>query len=267
MIPTKKRLGYGGSAVIDGNQVLITGGSFESETSVPYLNMISTPPSSTFAGRVKHADGTNAYRGSLSFEVVEKVMGLFAATGSTGSLLERYRDFDVGIHDGENQYKMEDCKLTTLTLSGAVGGLLSAQVGFLAKAGRAAATVTNDFIRDDSPLLAFWHTGTDSTSDKVKDWSFTMTQDATLVYRNEDTMVPHYIKVGLVTYSLAINTYTQITTPSKIKIKTTTFTLTGDTTANGFSYGGLTDLGSYSYTFETAALSPPKSTTSVLTVA
>jgi hypothetical protein len=66
-------------------------------------------------------------------------------------------------------------------------------------------------------------------------------------------MTPHYIKVGLVSYSLTINTYTEIANPSKFKIKTTTFTLTGDTASSGFSYGGLTDLGSYNYMFETSA--------------
>jgi hypothetical protein len=251
MISVKKKLGYGGSATIGTHQVLITSGGFEKAVSIPYLNMINTPPDTTFAGRVKHADGTNGYTGSLSFDVYDDTLSLFE---TTDGLLERYYEFDIGINDGENDWKMEACKLTSMTISGSAGGLVSAQISFLAKSGKVAGSTTNDFIRDDAPL-GYWYTGTGDANDKVKDWSLAMTQEASIVYKNEDSMEPAYIKVGLVIYVLSITSFTEITTPSQIKISTKNFTLTGDTTGMGYAPGGLTDLGTYSYTFETSAQS------------
>jgi hypothetical protein len=251
MIPVKKKLGYGGSATIGTHQVLITSGGFEKAVSIPYLNMINTPPDTTFAGRVKHADGTNGYTGSLSFDVYDDTLSLFE---TSNGLLERYYEFDIGINDGENDWKMEACKLTSMTISGSEGGLVNAQISFLAKKGMASGFTANNFIRDEVPI-GYWYTGTGDANDKVKDWSLAMTQEASIVYKNEDSMEPAYIKVGLVTYVLSITSFTQITTPSKIKIATKNFTLTGDTTGMGFAPGGLTGIGTYSYTFETSAQS------------
>jgi hypothetical protein len=248
LIPVKKKLGYGGSAIIDAYQVLITSGSFDKAIAVSYLNMINTPPSTTMAGRVKHADGTNAYTGTLAFDITEDTLGLFVVTGG---LLQRFYEFDVGIFDGENDWKMEKCKLTSLSISGATGGTLNAQVSFLAKEGKVIGATTNDFIRDEPPI-GYWYSGTGAT-DNVKDWTLTMNQEANLVYKNENSMEPAYIRVGLVSYILSVTSFKDLATPTTLLISTKSFTLTGDTSAYGFSYGGLTDLGTYSYTFETGS--------------
>ena len=256
---TSKRLGYGGSASIGGTQLLITGGSFDYARTVSYLNMIRTPPSATMAGRVQHADGIKDYTGSLSFDVHDGAMALFGTT----ALLGRYYEFTVGINDGVNDWKMEKCKATSVTVSGAVGGVVSAQVSFLAKTAKVAGGTPNAFIRDTAIPLGYWYTGGGS-SDNIRDWSLTMAQEAQLVYRNEDSMDPGYIKVGLVSYVLSVTSYNSITAPASINIGTSSFTLTGNTTGSGFSYGGITDVGSYSYTFETSS-STGKSNAVVIT--
>jgi hypothetical protein len=253
LIPIKKRLGYGGSASVAGRQVLITSGSFSEATSISYLNMISTPPSVTMAGRVKHADGTRGYTGSLSFDLYDDTLDLFV---TTNGLLERYFKFDVGINDGVQDWMMKDCKLTSLSVSGAVDGLLNAQISFISLAREVYESVANVFIRDTATPIGYWYSGTDSGSgqpDDIKDWTLTMNQEATLIYKNDDTVEPAYIKVGLVNYALSVTSYKALNAPDTVRIETKSFTLTGETTGRGFAYGGLTDLGTYSYTFETGS--------------
>lgn len=248
---TTKRLGYGGSASIAGTQVLVTGGAFDEARSVSYLDMISTPTTSTPAGRVQHADGTRAYSGSLGFDVHEDALVVFKAVGG---LLERHFNFDISINDGVLDWKMSNCKATSVTLAGTVGGLVTASVSFLAKAGKVVGASGTTFLRDKAPL-GYWYTGT-GTSDNVKDWNLSMTQDASLVYTNEDTMEPDYIKVGGVSYELSVTTFEDLFpagTTQSISIGTSAFTLTGRPVGRGFSFGGITDVGSYSYTFETSS--------------
>ena len=258
MSSVKRTLGYGGSASIASTQVLITGGSFEQASAISYLNMISTPPSTTPAGRVQHADGVNSYAGSLAFDVHEEAMNIFSPTSG---LLQRFHEFDIGINSGTDSsgiaydWKMSKCKLTSLTLAGAVGGLVTANLSYLALAGRAAGSTPNNFIRDSVTPLGYWYTGTGS-SDDVKDWNLTMNQEAGLVYKNADSVEPAYIKVGNVEYVLTVTSFQDLFsagTSQSIIIATDTFTLTGRSTSRGFSFGGVTDVGTYSYTFETSS--------------
>lgn len=256
MIPTKKLLGYGGSASVAGTQLLITSGSFDVSTAVSYLEMISTPPATTKAGRVQFAEGTRGYTGTLSFDVHETGLDLFK---TTGGLLERYFKFDVGINDGVTDYKMTDCKLTSLVISGSVGGLINAQISFLSKSSKESGSTPHVFIRDTAIPLGYWWSGT-ADGDNVKDWSLSMTQDAELMYKNvantpgspED---PGYIKIGLVSYVLSVTSYKLLTpgTTQAISIATKTFTLTGNATGSGYGFVGITDLGEYSYVFETGS--------------
>ena len=257
MSAIKRKLGYGGSASIASTQVLITGGSFEQAASISYLNMINTPPDVTPAGRVQHADGTNAYTGDLSFDVHQEAMSIFSPSGG---LLQRFYEFEVGINDGTNDWKMTKCKLTSLSLAGSAGGLVTAQMSYMALSGKAIGSTPNLFIRDSVTPLGYWYTGTGS-SDDVKDWNLTMNQEAELVYKNiantpgvpED---PAYIKVGLVNYVLTVSSYQDLFpagTTQSIMIATDTFTLTGRPTNRGFSFGGVTEMGFYNYVFETSS--------------
>jgi len=260
-----KRLGYGGSSVIDGIQVLITGGSFDQTMSVSYLDPWEIPPTQVKRSRVKHADGVSSYSGSVSLDVTKNAMLLFGL----GRLLDRNFNnaagFDVGIHDGENQYRMTACKVSSISLSGSANGLIAASVAFMGTTGKGAEVVGNDYVLnytidpDDRPAAYWWSGNTD-----VRDWTFTFNQDTAPVYSNENTMEPRYIRVGLVSYSLAVTTYEELDHEA-INIITTAFTLVGDTTSKGYTYGGPTDLGMYSHSFETAATAAAGSSGVIIT--
>jgi hypothetical protein len=242
-----KRLGYGGSGVIAGQQVLITGGGFNTGESPSYLEPWSIPASAVSRSRVLHADGTEAYGGELSLDVTDA----FLTVLTTSTLLGRRYQFDVGINDGEDAELMADCYATSVSLSGAPGGLVTASISFVsATAPVPSISVANNFIRDDEPL-GYWYSG----NTDVRDWTFSMNQATEPVYRNENSKAPRYIKVGLVDYSLAVTTFDAVIAHSTINIKTSAFTLTGVTTSSEYSFAGVTDLGTYRHTFETAASS------------
>jgi len=370
-----KRLGYGGSGVVDGQQVLITSGGFNNEFARSYLEPLSLPAEVVTRSRVKHADGTRGYSGDLSFDVTANALSVLTIS----KLLARRYSFDVGIHDGEVSQSMLGVYVSSLSLSGAPGGLITASLSFMgasapkksfgyyggnvasnvisnpitpaangitliiavggstvltitndtsvtytatptlsgvthalgcagpptttqyfaalayllnqldnvsaqadgatnvtitadikatstydivvtgtaisgsnfvttATAGNAATTVPNDFIRDQIPY-GYWYSG----NTDVKDWSFTFNQATTPVYINEDDDSPRYIKVGLIDCSLEVNTYEAVQTHKVINIATTSFTLTGDTSSEGFQFLGQTELGQYAHMFESSA--------------
>lgn len=370
-----KRLGYGGSGVVDGQQVLITSGGFNDSFSRSYLEPLSLPAEAVTRSRVEHADGTRVSSGDISFDVTENALSVL----TTSKLLSRRYSFDVGIHDGEVSQSMLGVYVSSLSLSGAPGGLITASLSVTgasapkksfgyhggnaasnvisnpntpaangitliiavggstvltitndtgvtytatptlsgvnhalgcagpptatqyfdalayllnqldnvsaeadgatnvtitadikatstydivvtgtaisgsnfvttATAGNAATTLPNDFIRDQTPY-GYWYSG----NTDVKDWSFSFNQATTPVYINEDDDSPRYIKVGLIDCSLEVNTYEAVQTHKTINIATTSFTLTGDTAAEGFQFLGQTELGQYAHTFESAA--------------
>lgn len=242
-----KRLGYGGSASIAGQQVLVTSGGFNTSDSPSYLEPWSIPASAVSRSRVLHADGTETYAGELSLDVTDA----FLTVLTTSTLLGRRYQFDVGINDGVDAELMANCYATSVSLSGAPGGLVTASISFIsATAPVPSISVANAFIRDNEPL-GYWYSG----NTDVRDWTFSMSQSAEPVYRNENSQAPRYIKVGLIDYSLAVTTFDAVIAHSTINIKTSAFTLTGVTTSSEYSYGGLTDLGTYRHTFETAASS------------
>ena len=240
-----KRLGYGGSAEIAGQQVLITSGSFAKSESPSYLEPFDIDPSAVSRSRVLHADGTEAYSGELSLEVTDR----FLTVLTTATLLGRYYSFDVGINNGEEAELMEDCYVTSLSLSGAPGGLITASVSFIsANEAASSLSVANAFVRDDEPL-GYWYSG----NTDVRDWSFSMNQAATPMYNNQNVKTPQYIKIGMVDYNLSVTTFDSVIAHNSISIKTNSFTLTGVTTSSEYAFAGVTDLGNYRHTFETAA--------------
>ncbi|MHA2067467.1 MAG: hypothetical protein ACXABY_24130 [Candidatus Thorarchaeota archaeon] len=243
-VDDSQRLGYGGSAVIDGQQVLITGGSFNTGHDNPYLEPWSIPASAGSRSRVSHADGTEAYSGEVSLDVTDNFLSVL----TTAKLFARRYQFDVGIHNGEVGEEMTGCYLTSLTVSGAPGGLVNASVSFVGATAPASAVVTNAFIRDDEPL-GYWYSG----NVDVREWTLTMNQVANPVYINQDVVTPRYIKVGMVDYALDVVTFDNIIAYSNINIKTSAFTLTGVTASESYSFGGPAELGGYQHSFETAA--------------
>ena len=259
-----KRLGYGGSAVVDGAQVLITGGSMEQADSPSFLEMLDIDPTGTpmpSRSKILHADGVSAFTGSITFDLTKLIMDKITTT----TLLARGHKFNVGICDGSGgdsstdvKWSMKDCYLTNLTLSGAPAGLITATLAFMAKEARNSSDgVANAYILDDyygaggstdnQPTGYWWSGGTD-----IKEWTFTMNQAVEPVYINKDVMTPQYLKVGLIDYQLDVTLY-NAGTPSVIAIRTSSFTLTGVSTALGYTFNGVTDLGMYSHSFVTAA--------------
>lgn len=244
MTTDAKRLGYGGSAEIDGKQVLITSGGFNTQVSGSYIEAYGIPPTTASRSRMKHADGTEAYSADLSLDVSDKFLEILTVT----KLLGRRYKFNIGIHDGESGQVLNDCYVSSLSLQGVVGGLVSAQLSVVSAKEPASGTVANVFLRDDAPL-GYWYSGNTA----VRDWNFSFNQVVAPVYGNEDGKLPLYIKVGLVEYSLSCTTYESLQAHSVINISTKSFTLTGISSVKGYSFNGVTELGTYSHTFETAA--------------
>jgi hypothetical protein len=256
-IDISKRLGYGGSAEISpasapAVQVLITGGGFEMSQSPAYNSMVNIYPpvgsaTSDSRSKVLHADGVREYTASLNFDVTTAIMALL----TKDALLSRGYQFDIGIHDGNNHWTMSECRATQITLSGAPGGLITC---VLSATGLAAwdsgPTVVNDFIRNsDVPLGYWWSGGAD-----IRDWNFVMSQAVTSVYQNKNTPEPRYLKIGEIEYMLTVNLYNDHGYDDKtIQVASETFQLTGITTGHGYSFNGITDLGTYSHTFTSAA--------------
>ncbi len=240
-----KRLGYGGSAEIDGEQVLITSGGFATQKTPSFIEAYSIPPSTNTRSRMLHADGTEAYSADVSLDVTDAFLNVLTKT----KLLGRRYTFDVGIHDGDSAQLMQDCYVASLSLTGAPGGIVTAQLSVVSKNAPASSlSVANAFIRDDEPL-GYWYSG----NTQVRDWTFSFNQACTPMYGNLDTVAPKYIKVGLVDYTLQVTTFESLVAHTTINIATRTFTLTGVTSAKGYQFNGITDLGMYSHTFETAA--------------
>lgn len=242
-----KRLGYGGSAEIDGVQVLMTSGSFDTANNISYLDMLDIEPTvGASRAKTKHADGTTGYTGNISFDVTPSSLALF----TTSRLFSRGYSFDVGINDGESAELMADCYVTSISLAGAAEGLITCSLSFIGATSAASSLlVSNSFIRDEIPY-AWWYSG----NTDVRDWTLNMSQDASPVYINGSGGVdPQYIKYGLIDFNLAITTYEAVVAHSSVSVAASTWTLKGDTASQGFAFTGITELGAYTHVFETAA--------------
>ena len=240
-----KTLGYGGFATIGGAQVLITSGSYSSASSPGFLQMLDTPPSAVPRNRTQFSDGIRSYTGSLGFDVTDAAMAVL----TKNTLLSRWYDFDVAINDGNEGYKMAGCKVTSLSLTGAAGGLITASVSFSGLTGFASDGSTGSFIRDSSPA-GYWRAG--SSGLKVKSWTLSMNQEIVASYGNLDSQEPLYLRVGLVDYTLDVESYdpggADVNTVSIVGVG---FSLTGKTSDSGYQYNGVTDLGTYKHMFVT----------------
>lgn len=258
MTNTAKRLGYGGSGEVDGKQVLITSGSLEQTNTPSFLEMYDISPTGSpmdSRSKVIHADGVSVSSGSISFDMTTAVLGVF----TTGKLLARGYKFNIGIHDGESSWQLQDCYVTNLSLSGAASGLIGASVSVMSKKLRSSGGVVNDYILETAsgggtnvPFGYWWSGGTD-----VREWTLTMNQAVEPVYVNENISSPtpdppRYMKIGLIEYTLDVGLYSDLT-PSTITISSSSFTLTGRTGVKGYSFAGLTDLGMYTHSFITGA--------------
>jgi hypothetical protein len=271
-----KRLGYGGSAVVDGVQVLVTSGSVDVSKTPAYTSPLDITPSAVPRSKVLHADGTEAYSMNLGLDVTQNFLDIL----TTSKLFKRRYEFTMAFNDGETVKGLTNCFVTSLTVSGAAGGLMTATLAVVSASAPSTPLVANAYIgfqgntgwSSNNFPMGYWYSG----NTNVKDWSLTMTQEANPVYLNQDVMTPQYIKVGLVSYSLQVTTYEQWYAPGytppdpnvgtdTIKISTSSFTLHGNVTGENATYNGPSELGGYVHTFESAARTNYLSSDTIIT--
>jgi hypothetical protein len=218
-----------------------------------------SPTPLTSRSKILHADGISAFSGSLNFDVTANAMDVF----TTSKLLGRGYKFNIGINDGgagtDTGWLMNDCYITNLSLTGSASGIVTASLSYVAKSGKTSGTVTNAYILDDyssstdNQPLGYWWSGaaTGGGAADVKDWTFTMNQAVTPIYLNQDVKTPQYLKVGLIDYQLDVVLYNS-SAPTIVNIQSSSFTLTGISSAQGYTFNGVTDLGMYSHSYMTA---------------
>ena len=146
------RLGYGGAGFIDSTQVLITGGSINTANTISYLNAVDIIPTNASRSRMKHADGTRLTSASLSFDMTD--IGLTAVD----NLFERRAQFDIAINDGNTEVTLDNCFATSITLSGAAGGLISGNINAISIEDVSTTGVANSFYQGSRAfgLLVVW---------------------------------------------------------------------------------------------------------------
>ena len=242
-----KNLGYAGAAEVAGVRCLFSAGGFNKEVALSYLDAYDIPASSPgpsgSRSRVKHADGVATYGGSISLDVTDDFLTIL----NVNQLLSRRYPFTVKIHDGENAKEMANCYVTSLTLAGTTGSLLTAEISFASAAEAVVSLFSPTFLRDQT-IYGYWYSG----NTNVKDWNLVMNQDVQPVYSNEDSISPRYMKTGLIDFNLTVTTYEQLYAHYIINIVTKTFTLKGTTQSSGYTFNGVSDLGTYSHSFATA---------------
>lgn len=237
-----KILGYAGMSIIDGQNCLLSGGGYNKENSVSYIEAYDISPTLVNRSRMLHADGVSAYNGTISLDVTSEFLDLL----SVDRLFARRYKFPVILFDGMIGRRMSDCYLSSLTVSGSSGGLISAELSFVFPKAPTEELVEVVFLRDKT-LYGYWYSG----NTNVKDWRLSMTQNVQPVYGNENVMDPRYLKVGLYEFSLDVTTYEAVERHKTIKIATKTFTLTGQTQSEGYTFNGVSELGTYSHSFAT----------------
>lgn len=257
-------LGVFGYAKISDIQVLLTSGNVNRDFEIPYLNPMSLPPPTGMAGaasrsRVAYAEGVINISGNLGFDVNETAMTLFDKT----KLFKRGYQFPLQIFDSEKGYEVSNCFIQSLNIAGSAEGILTASITLLGgpRSGkkenvdfRQISIGSGGWVRDDSPI-GYWASG----NANVRDWSLSMNQTLEPVYLNgindADDRYCRYVKVGQVTYSLEVTTFEQIYEYKEVVISTKNFTLIGNTTSEGYTFGGASDVGTFNHNFETAVQS------------
>jgi hypothetical protein len=240
-----KKFGWSGFATIAGTQVLVTSGSFTEEATPGTITMISIPNNNESRSKVLYADGTEITNGSIGFDVSVSSMSLI----STSRLLMRGYKFNVVLHDGEQGFTVEDCFVSSVSVSGSVGGLLSASVSFLSKE-KFGAGGGGSYMRDEQPY-GYWYSG--DASVPVRDWTLNFNQEVQPMYLNQDSKTAKYLRVGLIEASLETTTFERVTDKNDIVIASSSFVLKGVTNSSGYSFNGQSDIGTFSHSFVTAA--------------
>lgn len=251
--------GFTGHAIINGIQVLPTSGSISQDINPTYVNFEDIERDDISRSKVAYAPGTKSSSGSLAFDLTEDTAALFTAD----NLFQRNNNFEVKIFDGVHGKELDESYVTSISLSGSVGGLVTANVNFISRLAPIDYVPSGGIVYQ-SPIstlpLGYWFSG--STDFQVREWSFGFNQSTTLMYLNQisddDDTLARYVKVGVLDFTLSMTTYDNPgITPDTISVATNAFTITGNTTQQGYSFGGATDIGTFTHDFTSAAVTLP----------
>ena len=241
-------LGYGGAGVVTisgggSEQVLITGGAWTSAKAPSYLNAIDILPTNVTRSKMLHAEGTITDTINISFDLTDASLGIISDLFVSNAV------FDITLNDGNTQVKLDECKANGITLSGSAGGIITCNIdGIAIGPPTIGAASANTFIRDQEPI-GYWFSG----NTDVRDWTLTMSQEASLVFPNDAQERAHYIKVARWSFQLDVTTYEAIQPHATIEIKTDSWTLKGETTSESYSFNGQSDFGMFSHSITTSA--------------
>lgn len=257
-----KLTGFSGHVIIDDIQVLSGSASLSLEANPSFITLADIQRNENPRGKVLYAPGTEITNGSVNFDVTENSLQLL----QLDKLLKRNYFFTVKVFDGHAGRQLDNCYVTSLSVSGSVGGLISASLSFISKddmiaynGGSGVFIDPGDTTTEDVPY-GYWYSG--STSLQVRDWSLSYSQSVNPVYLNQigdaNNKKPRYLKVGLQEYQLSLTTYdAPPETTDSIVIAANTFSILGKFTSSGYSFNGPTDLGTYSHSFSSAAITFP----------
>lgn len=252
--------GFSGHVIVNDIQLLSGNASFSTELSPSFITYADIKRDDTQRNKVLYADGTRVTTGSVSFDVMESdLLNLLTTT----ALFQRNYYFPVKIFDGFQGRQLSNCLVTSLSLSGSVGGLITASLSFTSnKDGESYDGSEGIFLNPkDTTPYGYWYSG--STSLQVSEWSLNYSQTVSPVHLNQiddsnGTELPRYLKVQLQSTSLHLTTYDEIDpTINQVVVATKTFSIVGTVTAKGYNFTGTTSLGNFSHDFQSAAITAP----------
>lgn len=256
-----KIAGFSGHILVDGVQLLSNSASISTDYSPTFINYADIKRDTNPRNRVKYAPGTRVSSGSVSFDVTATALTNLL---QTNKLFQRNYTFDVKIYDGNQGKQLTSCLVTSLSLSGSVGGLITGSLSFTSKNDPSNYNGSGGSFL--SPLTTtpygYWYSG--SATYQVNDWSLDYSQSVSAVHLNQigdaDNALPRYMKVQTQETSLKLNTYDEISSTNQIVVATKTFTIVGTKTSKGYSFNGPTNVGTFSYDFASAAITAPDET-------
>ena len=173
--------GFSGHVIVDGVQLLSGSASVSDDGNPTFLNFIDIARSNTPRSKVLYSPGTRIISGSVSFDVTANALTIL----QTNKLFQRRYSFDVKIYDGNQGKEVDDCFVTSLSLSGSVGGLITASLGFISATdmidynGSSGTFINPENISGGTVPYGYWYSG--STDLQVKDWSLSYNQTGVTV--------------------------------------------------------------------------------------
>jgi len=197
--------------------------------------------------RISHADGVINVTGNVSFDLTNGLLAIM----TTNKLLSRRYMIDFEIWDGNKGTKLEDCYITSISISGAPAGVMNGSIALMTASTPIEITEEPTWLEfmlreENYQPWGYWYSGRPN----IREWTFTFNQEVSPIYSNQNTMYPRYLRVGMLDCNLEVTTYEQFYEYDQVQILTTNFKIVGKTNAKGYSFNGPTDLGMFRHTFE-----------------